>query len=120
LSTALALDRAPESNFDRIYAGNVADLGYFEPDSVGQMHFVSLLPFVPEAQREFNDIWTAHATGEGVYFQAHERLFRLTPVAGGASWRVKTWEPQTNFMFTFWLDSALCASSCRSTKGDWG
>jgi len=71
------------------------------------MHYVSLQVFVPEAQRNFGDIWTVHATGEGVYYQARERLFRLTPVAGSTEWRVKTWEPQTNFMFTFWLDSTL-------------
>jgi GAF domain-containing protein/CheY-like chemotaxis protein len=91
----------------RLYAGGIGEFGYFQPDRIGQMRYLSLLDFVPEAQRHFGDIWTAHATGEGVYFQARERLFRLTPVAGSLEWRVKTWEPQTNFMFTFYLDSTL-------------
>ncbi|MGH7601281.1 MAG: hypothetical protein ACREOI_33400, partial [bacterium] len=91
----------------RVYVGGAGDFGYIEPDSIGQMHYVSLLTFVPEAQRNFGDIWTVHATREGVYYQARERLFRLTPITGSKEWRVKTWEPQTNFMFTFWLDSTL-------------
>ncbi|MCI0693875.1 GAF domain-containing protein [candidate division KSB1 bacterium] len=100
-----ALARAEEGI--RVYVGGVGDFGYIEPDSIGQMHYVSLLPFVPEAQRNFGDIWTVHVTGEGVYYQTRERLFRLTPVAGSIEWRAKSWEPQTNFMFTFWLDSTL-------------
>jgi K+-sensing histidine kinase KdpD/CheY-like chemotaxis protein len=98
---------AQDDGSGRIYVGGLGDLGYIEPDNIGQMRYVSLLPFVPQAVRNFGDIWTVHATGEGVYFQARERLFRLTPVAGSTEWRAKAWEPQTNFMFTFWLDSTL-------------
>ena len=31
--------------------------------------------------RAFNDVWTAHVTPQGVYFQSREVLFRLTPAA---------------------------------------
>lgn len=76
-SNIRALARA--ENGSRIYVGGGVDFGYFEPDSIGQMHYISLQGFVPEAQRSFGEIWTVHATGEGVYYQTRERLFRLTP-----------------------------------------
>ena len=61
----------------RIYYGAMSDFGYMAKDSIGQTITVSLLKYVPEANRQFYDVWTIHATDEGVYFQSREFIFRL-------------------------------------------
>ena len=59
-----------------VYVGAKGDFGYLAPDSVGTLHYVSLVDKVDPADREFSDVWGTHVTSEGVYFQTHGRLFR--------------------------------------------
>jgi len=59
-----------------IYVGGVGDLGYLRADEQGQMNFVSLLPEIPEEYRQFTDVWSAHASTDGVYFRTDKYLFR--------------------------------------------
>lgn len=59
-----------------VYAGTVGDFGMLRPDSMGVMRYTSLFDRIPEAHHSFKDVWGTHATAEGVYFQAKERLFR--------------------------------------------
>jgi signal transduction histidine kinase/DNA-binding response OmpR family regulator len=58
----------------RIYAGATGDFGYLRPDAAGQLEFHSLLP--PEARQDksFDQIFTPALTGEGVAFQARNKL----------------------------------------------
>jgi len=95
-SVVRALDRDAAG---RIYVGAFGDMGYLAPDESGELQFVSLRDLVPEEDRAFNDVWTVHATDGGVYFQARERLMRLTPNEDG--WSVKVWRPEERFMFAF-------------------
>ena len=90
----------------RIYYGTISGFGYLAPDSLGMNQARSLIQYVPAADRNFVDIWTVYATNEGVYFQAREKLFRLIQTSEGQkeSWSVKTWTPETNFMYAFYLD----------------
>jgi GAF domain-containing protein/CheY-like chemotaxis protein len=74
----------------RIYVGGIGDLGYLAPDRNGQLQFVSLLPHIPEAYRQFDDVWATHATREGVYFNTNTTIFRwdgkkmqVWPAVGG-------------------------------------
>src|SRR4026208_1634557 len=76
-----------------IYYGATGDMGYLASDDLGQTHAYSLLEFIPADKRNFFDIWTAQTTDNGIYFQARERLFRLTKSADGKSWNTKIWEP---------------------------
>ena len=73
------------------------------PDENGEKQYVQLLDFIPEEHHNFNDIWTVHATTEGIYFQAREKVFRFNETADGG-WDVKVWEPQGTFFFAFWVD----------------
>lgn len=75
----------------RIFVGAVAEFGYLAPDSNGRLHYVSLLDHVPEADRQFLDVWKIHVTSAGVYFQSLERLFRWH------SGRLDVWRPQESF-----------------------
>ncbi len=92
-----------------IFYGGLGDFGYLDKDSTGTTFQHSLLEFVPKDKRNFSDVWSIHATDNGVYFQSRERLFRLTGNASGSngSWSVKSWEPSTHFMYTFYVDGNL-------------
>ena len=91
-----------------IYCGGSGDFGYLDKDSVGETFEHSLLQFVPKDKRNFLDIWSVHNTDKGIYFQARERIFRLTKSGKDKStWAVKMWEPSTHFMYSFYLDNVL-------------
>ncbi len=92
-----------------IYYGGYSDFGYIAPDSLGQTKSHSLLNFEPGQWRNFNDVWTAYATEQGIYFQSRERLFRLRKMNVGSkeNWEVKVWNSPDKFMFAFYLDNTF-------------
>ena len=65
-STVRSLATAPG---DRLYFGGVAELGYLEIGDDGRKRMVSLVSHIPEAEREFEDVWKIYVTSHGVYFQ---------------------------------------------------
>lgn len=79
----------------RIYVGAVGDLGYLQPDSLGNMHFVSLLDHVAPENREFNEVWYTYATPQGVYFRTDKILLRWD------EHRMQAWKPATAFAGLF-------------------
>ncbi len=88
----------------RLYVGSTGELGYLAPDQNGQLQYVSLLEHVKPEDRAFNDIWTAYATPDGIYFQAREILLRFTPQGDGkhpGGWTVKSWKPSGRFLYAF-------------------
>lgn len=85
----------------RLFLGSFGNVGYVAPDASGDLKYVSLLEHIPEEDRTFNDVWTTYATPGGVYFQARERLFRLTETSDG--WDVTVWHPIDRFMYAFWV-----------------
>jgi signal transduction histidine kinase/DNA-binding response OmpR family regulator len=93
----------------RIFVGEVGDFGYLQPDQSGAMKFVSLLEYVPKEERGFQHIWRIYVAPEGVYFQARERLFRLTQE--GQGWRVRSWKPATRFSYSFYVFDTLYLST---------
>ncbi|HSN10451.1 MAG TPA: GAF domain-containing protein, partial [Hanamia sp.] len=107
-SSAVARCFAKDNN-GRIYFGGSGDFGYLEKDNLGETVEHSLLEFVPKGKREFFDVWSVNTAGNDVYFLSRERLFRLTKTGEGKNetWKVKTWEPQTHFMYSFYEDNNL-------------
>ncbi len=83
----------------RIYAAGGGEFGYMAPDSIGRRRYHSLLEFVPEEHRSFDDVWSVDATPNGVYFLARERLFLATP--DGDAWNIKVWVPEERFLYGF-------------------
>ncbi|KIC95418.1 ATP-binding protein [Flavihumibacter solisilvae] len=81
----------------RIYFGDIGNFGYIDKDSLGQTKLVSFLPHVPDSLRNFYDVWTVYVTDRGTYFQSRERIFRINEKN-----EVKSWEPQTRFMYAFY------------------
>ncbi|MGN6249618.1 MAG: GAF domain-containing protein [Ginsengibacter sp.] len=107
-SSAVARCFAKDNN-GRIYFGGSGDFGYLEKDGLGETVEHSLVEFVPKDKREFFDVWSVNTAGNDVYFLSRERLFRLTKSGDGKNetWKVRTWEPQTHFMYSFYLDNKL-------------
>lgn len=60
----------------KVFGGAVNDFGYLQPDSAGNMQFVSLLPLIPDVKPNFNDIWGTTTLGDEVYFRCYSKLFR--------------------------------------------
>ena len=82
----------------QIYVGAVGDFGVLQPDSTGTLVFVSLRSEIDPAHQDFKDVWSTHATSEGVFFQTADRLFR---------WDGNTmtgWESEPGFHTAFRVD----------------
>jgi len=60
----------------RIWVGAVGNLGHLEQDAPGRARFVSLLPKLPEAEREAITIWSVHPFEGAVYFFATDRVYK--------------------------------------------
>lgn len=74
LSRTLASD--PEG---RIWGGNVGNLGYYAPDSIGQIHFVSIKNKIPVADRDFQDVWMIHSKKDTLLFLTTSKLLLYAP-----------------------------------------
>ncbi len=60
----------------KIYAGFIAEFGYFEPDSSGDLKFTSLTPFVDQKYGDYHDFWYILTVQDTVYFMSEQLLFR--------------------------------------------
>ena len=87
-----SLTTAPDGT---VYAGTVGDFGVLRPDSIGVMQYVSLFDRIPEVDQDFKDVWSTHATSDGVYFQSNERLFRWDGTD------ITVWESEQGFHTAF-------------------
>ena len=77
---------------DNIYVGGQHEFGILRSEADGRARFESLLSRVPEADRQFLDVWRVLPTSRGVYFSSYSRLFRLN-----SDDTIKVWRPQTRF-----------------------
>ena len=68
---SLALDDS-----GRVWVGGNGGFGYLAADSKGTQVYVSLLDKVPEADRNFTDVWQTLVTPQGMFFRSYEELFR--------------------------------------------
>lgn len=59
----------------KVYAGGYNEFGLVEIDSVGQFRYRSLLNTILEKEREFENIWQAHAVGNTAVFRSFKKLF---------------------------------------------
>ncbi len=74
----------------RVFVGATGELGYLEDAATGRPVFISLVDRLPAEYRRFTDVWTCHATTEGIWFQSREQLmfwngsgFRVWKAEGG-------------------------------------
>jgi signal transduction histidine kinase/ligand-binding sensor domain-containing protein len=68
---SLAADEA-----GRIYVGAQGDFGYLRPNPAAQRHeYVSLLHLVPEAHRNFDNVWGIYFTRQGTVFHTASAIY---------------------------------------------
>ncbi len=77
----------------RVWVGANANFGYLAPDATGTLQYVSLLDQIPQADRDFTDVWQTVVTPRGIFFRSFERLFRWDGK------RMQVWRPTTNSPF---------------------
>lgn len=96
-----------------LYYGSSGEFGYMLTDDKGHHKVISLDSLVPESKKNFNEIWSVHVNGNKIYFQARERIFRLTRLSEALNvpledqWEIKSWDPPSEdmFMYSFLLDN---------------
>lgn len=60
---------------DRIYVGSQGDFGFLEPNTLGQLSYVSLADRLPLAQRDFDETWKIVGIGDLVYFCTFKGIY---------------------------------------------
>ena len=59
-----------------IYVGGKDEIGYLAPGAEKNLEYRSLIPYLPERNREFSNVWRTYCTKEGVYYWTLKYLFR--------------------------------------------
>jgi hypothetical protein len=100
-----------EGNFDwqslladeegRIWAGAQNEIGVFEPDAGGELHYRSLLPLLSEDARAVGAVWNIHASDRGVVFVGGGWVIR-TDGKNASSWSI----PVRRRLFS-WIESGF-------------
>jgi hypothetical protein len=62
-------------NKDRIYVGGQGEFGYFEQKKQTGLQYTSLYYQIPEAYRQFADIWYTVEFENGIYFMSSNYIF---------------------------------------------
>ncbi|MCS7004019.1 MAG: SpoIIE family protein phosphatase [Cytophagales bacterium] len=89
---------------DNIFVGAKGEIGYLSPTANGKMKYVSLLDKLPPEEQKFEDVWTTHATPQGVFFLTDNSLFKLH------EGKIQIFKPHaTNnyFFLSFWINNRL-------------
>ena len=58
-----------------VFVGCNNELGYLKADDRGDLHYVSLVSYIPEEMRGFRNIWSTYSTTEGVFFSRINTFF---------------------------------------------
>jgi len=78
-------------NDGMVYVGTVNDIGMLVPDKKGQFVFESIRHRIPEADREFRDVWRIRVIGDQVFFSTFDHLYLLE------NNEIKSFAPQANY-----------------------
>jgi signal transduction histidine kinase/DNA-binding response OmpR family regulator len=80
-----------------IYVGGINEIGFLAPDSIGDLHYVSLLDYLDNNKRNFSYVWQTHSTKKGIYSRTSKFLFYWNQ----ASKQFKVWEAKYRFNSSF-------------------
>ncbi|TCK80611.1 triple tyrosine motif-containing protein [Albibacterium bauzanense] len=92
-------------NKNRIYVGGQDELGYFEADETGTLHYHSLVPLIINTEREFADVWRITIVDDGVFFMTNNRIFRYNGE------RITVDKPKNTWQYMGEVDGKLYAQS---------
>jgi serine phosphatase RsbU (regulator of sigma subunit) len=97
---SLAVDKA-----GTVFVGGSGEIGYLSPNELGELRFVSLKDKLPKDAPVFEDVYTTHATNEGVYFHNDKFIFLYNP----QTQQSQIWYSRADsfFFLTFWVRDKL-------------
>lgn len=67
--------RSITSHKDRVYFGAQDDIGYFEPDTNGDLSYHSLKHTIDSSQASFTDVWDIEKVNEWLVFRADNAIY---------------------------------------------
>ncbi|TAE75348.1 MAG: hypothetical protein EAZ85_02605 [Bacteroidetes bacterium] len=85
----------------RVYIGASGDFGYLQPTTNGSLEYISLIKYLPEKEKKFEDVWSAHATQEGIVFQTDKNVYLYQPQK--KSFQIYKTSDSSYFFLTFYL-----------------
>lgn len=80
---------------ERVYAGYQKNFGYYQPNELGQLEFISLADSLPSQYRDFDEIWKIYTVDESIYFCGFDYIFKY------ANGKIETADPNANLEITF-------------------
>ncbi|SMD42841.1 His Kinase A (phospho-acceptor) domain-containing protein [Aquiflexum balticum DSM 16537] len=83
-----------------IYYGGAGCMGYLDILENGETKAISLTDIIPEANRNFSQIWSIRIVGSYIYFQAREYIFRIEENSDKPDMGLKVWGTETGFAFS--------------------
>ncbi|MDV7139373.1 ATP-binding protein [Maribacter sp. TH_r10] len=90
---------------EKIYYGGVHELGYLQPNDIGEMQVHSLVENIPQEYQNFEDVWTTLVFNGNTYFTSDKYLFRWNGE------KFKIWESKEKFGFAFNINNTLYIES---------
>ncbi|MEM7656989.1 MAG: hypothetical protein AAF399_12725 [Bacteroidota bacterium] len=60
-----------------LLVGGQGELGYFAESQAGPPRYHSLLPFLPESEHAFADVWKILPTPDGIFWGTYNGMFRM-------------------------------------------
>ncbi len=62
----------------QLFVGAQNEFGYFAPDKIGRLQFVSLKSKLPENNKDFADVWDIEIAEESVFFRTNKEIFEFS------------------------------------------
>jgi signal transduction histidine kinase len=87
----------------KIFVGAVGDLGYFSPDSIGELKFHSLLQYLKPQNRNFSDVWSTYIKDNDVIFETYNYIFKWSMT----NRKFNIIKPEKSFHILFMVDSTF-------------
>ena len=91
-----------------LYAGFKGNFGYFKPDSVGKLSYISLSEKLPEKENNFANTWRVIVYQGSVYFCTFEGIFQYKNLQLS-----KIFRPKTAFFLCFLIDNKFYTSETK-------
>ena len=64
---------------DKIYVGSQGDFGFFKPNARGTLQYFSLADSLPDAYRNFDEVWRIYEIDNKIYFLTFKNIFYYSP-----------------------------------------
>jgi len=88
-------------SLQRVYVGAYNELGYLKSDYQGKLVYHSLVDLIPEADRDFDEIWQIFPYEDGILFHSFQKILFYK------DGEIVTFNPDNEFHYSFMLGNQL-------------